>query len=166
MARTALFTARAGRRLGAAAAGGTLLAGMALSSPALAAPGKPSFGGDVYANGQAYGTKFTTALKGPRGDNSHSFDALYAVTNGASGQLPVAEAAPGDRDFNGGRWSVQTATWTDEALATYGSALPVLTSDDELLAKQAAGLLTVTAGAPDAPGAPPDYFQCPLLPVK
>ena len=46
------------------------------------------------------------------------------------------------------------------------AALPVLTSDDELLAQEAAGLLTVTAGAPDAPGAPPDYFQCPLLPVK
>jgi len=166
MARTSLFTSRTGRRLGAAAAGGTLLAGLALASPATAAPGTPSFEGRVYADGQAYGTKFTTALPGPRGANSQSFDALYAVTNGAAGQLAVAEAAPGSTDYNGGRWAVSTVTWTDAALALYGAALPVLTSDDELLAQEAAGLLTVTAGAPDAPGAPPDYFQCPLLPVK
>jgi hypothetical protein len=124
--------------------------------PVAAAPGQPVFSGSVYGDGQAWGTKFTTVLPAPNG-NEQSYDKLFAFTNGAEGQLAVAEAAPGNSDYNGGRWIVYTATWQMENP-------PVATSYAQVMAYVAGGQLEVTAGSPA--GGPPPYFQCPLLPVK
>ena len=46
----------------------------------------------VYADGDTWGTKRTTALPAPT-DNAHSFDALFVIvnSNNPDGQLPVAE---------------------------------------------------------------------------
>ena len=77
-------------------------------------------------------------------------------TNGVEGQMAVAEAAPGNPDYNGGRWISYTATWVAGEPA-------LLTSYAEVMAAVAAGDLVVSLGAP---GDGPDYFQCPLLPVK
>ena len=38
----------------------------------------------------------------------HSFDRIYVLGDGL---LNVAEAKPGDRDYNGGRWMVLPVTW-------------------------------------------------------
>jgi len=76
----------------------------ALAAPALALPGKPDFNDHIFADGQAYGTKVVAMLPTPNGKNMQSFDKLFIITNGLEGQLPVAEAAPGNSDYNGGRW--------------------------------------------------------------
>lgn len=123
--------------------------------PALA--DAPNFGPAIYADGQAWGTKGLSDLPAPNGRNDHSFDILYSFTNGAPGQLAVAEAAPGNPDFNGGRWNVMTATWTDAAIAELGVP-PVLMSDDEVLAYVASGHIELASAN--------RYFLCPLLPVK
>ncbi len=147
-----------------------LLLSLLIAVPALAAPGKPDFREHIYADGVAWGTKVTGPLPAPKGNNSHSFDKFFVFTNGAQGQLPVGEAAPRNPAYNGGRWVTFTATWIED--------LPhpkvVLTSYTEEYADDPfnsiefhynLGHIMLTKGSPDAPGAPPPYFECPLLPV-
>lgn len=124
----------------------------------------PDFSPHIYADGEAWGTKVTTILPAPQGNNLQSFDKFFVFTNGAEGQLPVGEAAPG-RGYNGGRWWTWTATWEDDV----PHDIPVLTSYDgggfySIMFHVNLGHLTIMAGSPD--GGPPPYFQCPLLPVK
>jgi hypothetical protein len=116
----------------------------------------PNFGPAIYADGQAWGTKGLSDLPAPNGKNNQSFDILYSFTNGAPGQLSVAEAAPGP-GYNGGRWNEMLATWTEAAISELGE-LPVLMSDDEVLAYVEAGYITLESAN--------HYFLCPLLPVK
>lgn len=131
-----------------------LTLGLVFATAASADPGKPNFSAGVYADGEAWGSKETTSLPGPNGKNNQSFDKIFVFTNGAEGQLPVGEAAPGNPNYNGGRWTVQQATWIDE--------LPhpemVLMSYDEVMFHYSLGHIIIT----DAE----TYFQCPLLPVK
>ena len=143
------------------------LIGLALIVPssALAAPGKPSFGPELYADGEVWGTKGTTALPGPNQHNRQSFDDLFVITNSNNpeGQLPVAEAAPGNPHYNGGRWITNTVEWTQSGFDAHGT-VPVLTSYDEVMVHYNLGHLTITEVTFD--GGPMPYFQCPLLPVK
>jgi hypothetical protein len=121
---------------------------------------QPNFGPSLWADGDVWGTKGTTTLPAPTGNNLQSFDRLFVIVNGAddgyaaSGQLPVGEAAPGNRMYNGGRWVTYTVEWT--------SGTPeVLKSYDDISAHMEH--LSITLGSPE--GGPPAYFQCPLLPV-
>ena len=125
----------------------------------------PNFGPSVYGDGVAWGTKGTTTLPAPNGKNDQSFDKLFVITNGAKGQLPVSEAAPGNPMYNGGRWITQTVTWTAAGMDAH-DPLPVLMSYDDIERHAGLGHLSITPGSPGGDGAPPDYFQCPLLPVK
>ena len=130
-----------------------------IAAPAVADKGKPDFSPHVYADGDAWSTKVTTELPAPNGNNAHSFDKFFVFTNGADGQLPVGEAAPG-RDYNGGRWVTWTATWEDDV----PHDIIVLMSYEDVMFHYGLGHLSLTKGSPE--GGPPDYFQCPLLPVK
>lgn len=116
--------------------------------PAFAAG--PNFGPAIYADGQAWGTKGNSDLPPPNDNNSQSFDGLYKFTNGADGQLPVAEAAPGNPHYNGGRWIEYNATWnvTPELVTSYAQLQDLIDAGDVTIAETGA------------------YFQCPLLPVK
>lgn len=134
-----------------------------LALPVLAGPppgAKPDFGPHIYVDGVAWGTKATTALPNPEGA-ARSFDVLYVFLDQEgnpqplSEQLLVADAAPGDRDYNGGRWEVFTVQWNVEPYE--------LVSVEEVHAAAAAGDVTITEGSFE--GGPPDYFSCPLLPV-
>ena len=140
----------------------SLLAGLVMGLMVIgitqAAPGKPNFTAALYGDGELWGTKGTTELPAPNGKNNHSFDKLFVFINGEAGQLPVSEAAPGNPDYNGGRWFTHTVMWTMGATPT------VLTSYDDVMYHYDLGHLAIAAGSFD--GGPPDYFQCPLLPVK
>lgn len=145
------------RRLAATALAAALV--LTIAAPALADPGKPTFGHALFADGQTWGTKGTTALPEPK-NNVQSYDKLFVFGNGAAGQLPVAEAAPGNPAYNGGRWYIHTVEWTEVGIAAH-AALPVLTSYAEVMVHYQLGHLNITPGSgPDA------FFQCPLLPVK
>ena len=111
----------------------------------------PNFGEAIYADGAAYGTKGLNPLPPPNGHNDQSFDGLYTFGgDAATGQLPVAEAAPGNPAYNGGRWSTHSVSWHVE---------PVLvTSYAQLMALEQAGDVEIVATN--------NYFLCPLLPVK
>lgn len=139
-----------------------LVAGAAMLA---ANPGQPNFGPALYGDGAVWGTKGATAIPAPREHNRGSFDALYVITNSNNpeGQLPVAEAAPGNPEFNGGRWFTHTVEWTAEAFMDMG-IVPVLKSDDDIDHFEALGYVVITPGS--FPDGPPVYFECPLLPVK
>jgi len=110
----------------------------------------PNFGPAIYADGEAWGTKGNGDLPAPTENNRQSFDGLFKFTNGVDGQLAVAEAAPGNPAYNGGRWIEYFVTWTgDPELVTSYAQLHALV--------QAGEVTVVESGA---------YFQCPLLPVK
>lgn len=130
---------------------------------ALATAQQPNFSAAVYGDGEVWGTKGTTTLPAPRDSNAQSYDKLFVFVNGAPGQLPVSEAAPGNPDYNGGRWFTHTVMWTAAGLAAH-APLPVLMSYDDIRFHHQLGHLAIAPGSPA--GGPPPYFQCPLLPVK
>lgn len=139
--------------------------GLLVSSVASAAPGQPNFMPSVYGDGEVWGTKGTTALPAPNPANLGSFDVLYVITNSNNpeGQFPVSEAAPGNPDYNGGRWFTHSVEWTALGFTDYG-IVPVLTSLEDIQYEESLGHLVITPGS--FPNGPPVYFQCPLLPVK
>jgi len=142
----------------------TLLA-LVIAVPAFAAPGKPNFVPALWADGRAWGTKAAAIIPAPTSANMHSFDKLFIITNSnnPNGQMPVAEAAPGNPAYNGGRWYAQTVMWTEAGFASHGE-VPVLKSYQELMVHYQSGHLTIMPGSPE--GGPPPFFECPLLPVK
>jgi hypothetical protein len=141
----------------------TLALTVAAVGLASANPGAPNFGPAIYADGEVWGTKAVTELPAPNENNLQSFDKLFIVVNGAAGQLPVGEAAPGNPAYNAGRWFAHTVMWTDEGMAAH-DPLPVLMSYADIQLHAGLGHLAIAAGPPD--GGPPPYFGCPLLPVR
>ncbi len=92
----------------AAAAGGVLVAIGTVASPASAGVTRgPAF----YVDGQQYRTVLTPTDLAGTGAPSHSWDHLYVFPDGQ--QAGVATAAPGDRDYNGGRWQVRELTFPE-----------------------------------------------------
>jgi hypothetical protein len=87
------------RRLTGAAAAAALLVSIAAS--AVAAGGPPSLA--FYVDGVRYRTVGTPTDFGGTGAPAHSYDRIYVLGDGL---VNVAEAKPGDRDYNGGRWMV------------------------------------------------------------
>ena len=102
-----------------------------------------------YVDGDVYRTIGTPTDLSGTGAPGHSFDALYAVEGQA---LAVAEAKPGDRDYNGGRWMRFPVTWN---VTPYEDPL---TSEEAVLAAAAIGDVTI-AEQPDA------QFTCPVIPA-
>jgi hypothetical protein len=72
------------------------------SGAAIAQVGPP--GGTIYAHDVAYRTVATPKDLPPHG----KFDAIYVLGNDLAA---VSESAPGDRDYNGGRWEVRVVTF-------------------------------------------------------
>jgi len=115
------------------------------------AAGPNFFNPAIYADGDAWATKGVADLPSPNAHNRQSFDKLFSFTNGANGQLPVAEAAPGNPNYNGGRWDLKLATWIM-------INPPIVTSYEMIEWYFENGNLIITSGN--------SYFECPLLPLK
>jgi beta-glucanase (GH16 family) len=122
-----------------------------LPGAAMAGVSGPAF----YVDGQAYRTVGTPTDFATTGAPSHSFDTIYAIP----GQMNVGSAAPGDRDYNGGRWKVHGITVIDFDVADADNN-GVLDSAEEVEAAIANGSL-VDEGVIDS-------FECPVikLPAK
>ena len=112
--------------------GCTIAAALALGAAPAMAGGPPS--GVFYAEGQAFRTVVTPASLPATGP----FDLLYM----AEGFAPVSDAAPGDQDYNGGRWQV---------VLVEGDFASQPTSDADILAHATSLTFTDTR------------FVCPLI---
>jgi hypothetical protein len=127
-----------------------LLAIGLIAAPAAAArggePGSPIVENLIYADGDLYGTILQKSLK--FNGNEASYDKLFLVP----GQNPVSEAAPGNSNYNGGRWLPTPVEWV-EGVTPY-----MLTSYADVHAAAEAGDIVV--GASDTSAA----FLCPLIP--
>ena len=114
----------------------------------------------IWVHDALYGTVGTdTAFRSPP---SHSTDLIFSFAgSGLMGQRSVAVYAPGDPEYNGGRWNVMAATFTDAGKAMFdpngdGAVNMELTNAEDLLEAAELGYLTISeAGV---------YFECPLLP--
>jgi hypothetical protein len=109
------------------------------------AGGPPSVG--FYVDGDLYRTVGTPTDFSNTGAPSFTYDTIYAL---GAGLRNVAEAKPGDTDFNGGRWAVYPVTW---------NVTPVqLTSAEAVLAAADAGWLTID-------DSPSRLFFCNVAPI-
>jgi hypothetical protein len=75
------------------------LTAVALAAPAQAGVSGPAF----WIDGTVYRTVATPTDLSGTGAPASTYDAIYSF---AGNQRNVAEAGPGDTDFNGGRWQV------------------------------------------------------------
>jgi hypothetical protein len=130
------------------AAGGAALALMAsIGATGVLAGGPPKIG--FYVDDALYRTVGTPTDFFGTGAPASTFDKIYALGDGL---INVAEAKPGDRDFNGGRWMVLPVTWAD-------GVTPVqYTNDGDILQAEADGLLTIAT-------TPVKEFLCPVIKV-
>ncbi|HUG29007.1 MAG TPA: hypothetical protein VMQ65_00630 [Candidatus Limnocylindria bacterium] len=132
------------RRAGAGAAAVALLASIGASGALAGGPPGPAF----YVDDVQYRTVGTPTDLFGTGAPASTYDAIYALGEGLDN---VAEAKPGDTDFNGGRWLVYPVTWAD-------GVTPVqYTNDADTLAAALAGDLTI--------GDPVKSFVCPVIRV-
>jgi hypothetical protein len=131
----------------AAASAALLIAGAGAGVPAVAAPAD----GATVVRGQALyvdGTQYRTVLTPrdlPSRAPSHSFDVLYDF----QGMQPaVAEAAPGQPGYNGGRWVVNRIDFVGDcqmyADGTDAHGQPVFVSDEAVEAAIEADVLAIT----------------------
>lgn len=130
-------------RLAAGLAAAAMLLSVAATS--VAAGGPPSLA--FYVDGVRYRTVGTPTDFSDTGAPASSFDRIFVLGDGLAN---VAEAKPGDPDFNGGRWMVLPVTWNTQPAQ--------LTSAEQVEAYAAQGLLTIAAS-------PVREFECPVIAV-
>lgn len=142
-----------------------LLAASVLSLAALLVlPGIASAGVTgpaFYVDGDLYRTVLTPTDLSGTGAPESSFDVIYEF---AGTQANVAEAAPGDTDYNGGRWMVRGLAFNTSYATTLAAhdldASGVLDSAEEVESALADGRgagATVTGILAS--------FVCPVIPV-
>ncbi len=119
----------------------SLAAVLGVSVGASALP--PRAEGRVYANAQLWAT---FGLKDFKRAPDVSTDLIFTFPG--TNLIPVADAAPGDPDYHGGRWDVRAVTFT-------GMAPQQFTSDDEVWFHYGLSHLTISGNL--------KYFECPLI---
>jgi hypothetical protein len=145
--------------LAAAAVAGVILVAT-LSATAVSAAGAGGVTGPAfYVDGELYRTVVTPTELSNTGAPDHTFDIIYDF---GGLQMNVAEAAPGDTDYNGGRWKVHALSFSDYAGALADDNVDLnqndmLDSDEEVLAAIANGYATDTGIVA--------IFVCPVIPV-
>jgi len=146
-----------GKRLQlAAAVVGLAVGGVAAAGavPVSAGVGGPAF----YVDGQVYRTVGTPTDLSGTGAPAHSWDVIYEFFGA---QLNVAEAAPGDTDYNGGRWQVHGLAFPDG----YAAALADGDTDGDGVLDSAAEVdAALTAGSAIDTGVI-KQFECPAIPL-
>lgn len=118
--------------------------------------GGVSPGAAFYVDGALYRTVATPTDLSHTGAPDHSFDTIYGIAD----QMNVATAAPGDQDYNGGRWRVVPLTFDDyEAAvdAVDANGNDVLDSAEEVHA-------AIDLGLAERAGTGPS-FVCPVIPL-
>ncbi|NNU27281.1 hypothetical protein [Isoptericola sediminis] len=139
-----------------AVAGSLALAAGAVLVPAVAAQAGVSQGTAFYVDGVAYRTVATPNDLSGTGAPDHSFDTIYDL---GGAQANVAEAAPGDTDYNGGRWQVTAVLYEDFDDVLEAGDL----NDDGILGSAEEVEAAIDAGAA-MDGGVVASFTCPVIP--
>ncbi len=114
----------------------------------------------IWVHDELYNTVATdTSFQSPP---HQSTDIIFSfMDSGLTGQRSVAEYAPGDPEYDGGRWNVMLVTFTSEGMSIHdadedGAVDFELTNAEQVLQHAELGHLTITD-----PGV---YFECPVIP--
>ncbi len=134
----------------------TVLGAVIVGTAGVAAAGAPTAA--FYVDGTPYGTVGTPSDFSHTGAPAHSFDTIYAIAE----QMNVADAAPGDRDFNGGRWVVQEVVFSDYA----GALADVAVNPDGDALDSAEEVLAAIEGGYAELGGILASFECPVIPLR
>jgi hypothetical protein len=110
-----------------------------------------------YVDGSLYRTVGTPTNLAGTGAPAHSWDVIYDF---GMLQPNVAEAAPGDADYNGGRWQVHGLSFADYAGAVAAFDTNGSGNFDSAQEVEAA----IDAGAATDLGVV-KQFECPAIPV-
>lgn len=129
---------------------------MMLPLGAVAGVSGPAF----YVDSVQYRTVGTPTDLSNTGAPDHTFDTIYQFSGAQP--LNVATAAPGDPDYNGGRWMVQVVGYASGE--SYASALSAFDFNDshdfdsaaEVEAAIDAGVIITSPGP---------QFVCPVIPL-
>lgn len=117
------------------------LLAIGLGSVAIAGLGPPNF--FTYAHDRLYSGVLTPTDLPPDG----KFDKIYVL---GSGLKPVSDAAPGDKEYNGGRWEVHPVTFLTISPTQFTNA-------EQILSAAGAGQISI--------GPIVKRFECPLIPI-
>ena len=117
------------------------VAALGLAAAGFAAPAQAGVSGPAFwIDGQLYRTVATPTDLADTGAPASTYDAIYSF---GGAQRNVAEAKPGDTDFNGGRWAVHELAFPTGYAAALssgdGNGNGVIDSTSELGAAFAAG---------------------------
>jgi len=94
---------------------GLVMLGLVATTSALGGGSGGATGPAFYVDGELYRTVNTPTDLSKTKAPAHSFDTIYAL---AGQPYNVATAAPGDRDYNGGRWMVHAIAYNTSWAAT------------------------------------------------
>lgn len=149
---------RLGRRrlVGAALVGASAVVGAVgmAAAPASAGVGGPAF----YVDGQLYRTVGTPTDLSGTGAPAHAWDVIYEF---GGAQLNVAEAAPGDSGYNGGRWQVHGLVFP----AGYAAALADGDGDGDGVLDSVAEVGAALAAGSAVDAGVVKQFECPAIPL-
>jgi len=140
--------------LAAVAAAALVLAPVSAQAAGTGGVSGPAF----YVDGVLYRTVGTPNDLSGTGAPEHSFDVIYDF---GGVQRNVATAAPGDTDYNGGRWMVHALGFPSGYAAAVDAGDAdgdgVLDSDAELMTAMSAGAVVDVGIAAS--------FTCPVIPL-
>jgi len=141
----------------------TLFVALLAATNALAnGSGGVSSGAAFYVDGVKYRTVATPTDTSDTGAPAHSFDTIYAL---AGQPLNVATAAPGDPDYNGGRWMVHAIAYNTSWAATVAAHDANASGDLDSAAEVEAALADAGAGGAVDTGVV-KQFVCPVIKLK
>ena len=110
-----------------------------------------------YVDGAVYRTVGTPTDLSATGGPASSFDVIYDF---GGLQLNVAEAAPGDADYNGGRWMVHALSFAD-----YDAAVAAVDENDSGTIDSAEEVAAALEGGLATDLGVVKSFECPVIPV-
>jgi hypothetical protein len=127
----------------------TLMLGVTAASAGVSGPA-------FYVDGEVYRTVGTPTDFSNTGAPDHSFDVIYAIDE----QMNVAEAAPGDADYNGGRWMVHAISFAD-----YDAALAMYDTNGSGTFDSAEEVEAAIDGGAAVDNGVVRSFECPVIPL-
>ncbi len=110
-----------------------------------------------YVDGELYRTVGTPTDLSNTGAPDRTFDVIYGF---GGVQTNVAEAAPGDRDYNGGRWRVHGISFSDYAGALADASVDM--NDNDVLDSAEEVEAAITGGYATDQGVVAS-FVCPVI---